>query len=133
MDLSKLPLFALIGRKMGWLAERQKVLAENVANADTPGFKARDLKAMDFASLAADAARLAPAATDRQHLAHRASASAAAVVKGRPVETTLSGNTVSLEAEMMKVSETAMDYQLISNIYRKQLDMIRAAIGRGQS
>src|SRR5690349_5580690 len=55
MDFSKLPLFSMISQRIGWLSERQKVLAENVANADTPNYKARDLKPQDFAALASAA------------------------------------------------------------------------------
>ena len=49
------------------------------------------------------------------------------------VETTASGNSVSLDAEMTKVAETAMDYQLITNLYRKQIGLIRTVVGRNQS
>jgi flagellar basal-body rod protein FlgB len=132
MDVSKIPLFSLISQRIGWLSERQKVLAENVANADTPDYKARDLKPMDFAAMAGSAGlRLAPAATNERHLDGRAGGSKVAAVKDGKAEQTLSGNSVSLESEMMKVAETAMDYQLITNLYRKQIGLIKAVIGRG--
>lgn len=137
MDLSKLPLFSMISQRIGWLSERQKVLAENVANADTPNYKARDLKALDFEALARAAGsggRLTPVATDERHFDTRASGSTRnALVKDAKAEATLSGNTVSIEEEMMKVAETAMDYQLVTNLYRKQIGLIKAVIGRGQS
>lgn len=135
MDFSKLPLFSLISQRMGWLSDRQKVLAENVANADTPGYIARDLKPVDFAALAnAASVRLQQTATDPRHIDARAgSGPKAAVMKDRKAETTLSGNTVSIEQEMMKVADTAMDYQLITSLYRKQIGLIKAVIGRQQS
>jgi flagellar basal-body rod protein FlgB len=136
MDFSKLPLFSMISQRIGWLSERQKVLAENVANADTPNYKARDLKPQDFAAMAGAAGaggRLVPAATDSRHFDTRAGGrSNTAQTKDSKAESTLSGNTVSLESEMMKVAETAMDYQLITNLYRKQIGLIKAVIGRGQ-
>lgn len=136
MDFSKLPLFSLISQRIGWLSEREKVLAENVANADTPNYKARDLKPQDFASMmsaAGTSGRLMPVATDARHFDTRVGGSSKnAAVKDAKAEATLSGNTVSLESEMMKVAETAMDYQLITNLYRKQIGLIKAAIGRGQ-
>jgi flagellar basal-body rod protein FlgB len=52
--------------------------------------------------------------------------------KPRPAETTLSGNSVQLDTEMIKVSDTAIDYQMTTNIYRRQLAMLRTAIGRTQ-
>jgi flagellar basal-body rod protein FlgB len=135
MNPSNLPLFSLIAQRMGWLSERHKVLAENVANVDTPNYKARDVKPVDFASLASKAgARLGPAVTDPRHIEPRATASTKVVAtKDGKAEATLSGNTVSIEAELMKVAETAMDYQLITNLYRKQIGMLKAVIGRAQS
>lgn len=135
MDFGKLPLFSLISQRMGWLSDRQKVLAENVANADTPGYIARDLKPVDFAALAkAAGARLQQTVTDPRHIDARVgSGPQAAVVKDKKAETTLSGNTVSIEQEMMKVADTAMDYQLITSLYRKQVGLIKAVIGRQQS
>ena len=44
MDLNKIPVMDAIVKKMNWLNRRQRVIAENVANADTPGYLARDLK-----------------------------------------------------------------------------------------
>jgi flagellar basal-body rod protein FlgB len=135
MDFSKLPLFSLISQRMGWLSDRHKVLAENVANADTPGYVARDLKPVDFAALAnAATARLHQSVTDPRHLdASGGAARKPAEVKDKKAEATLSGNTVSIEQEMMKVADTAMDYQLITNLYRKQIGLIKTAIGRPQS
>ena len=51
MDLNKLPLFAMATKRMGWLAKRQEVLSQNVANADTPNFVPHDLKAQDFRAM----------------------------------------------------------------------------------
>jgi flagellar basal-body rod protein FlgB len=135
MDLSKLPLFSMISQRVGWLSERQKVLAENVANVDTPGYQSRDLKPLNFEALArAAGGRLAPAATDRRHFDTPSPGSTRnALLKDPKAEATLSGNTVSLEEELMKVAETAMDYQLITNLYRKQIGLIKAVIGRGQT
>lgn len=135
MNLTNLPLFSLISQRMGWLSERQKVIAENVANVDTPNYKARDLKPVDFAALAGVAGgRLGQSITDPRHIDPRGGNSAkAAAVKNAKAEATLSGNTVSVESEMMKVADTAMDYQLITNLYRKQIGMLKAVIGRSQS
>jgi flagellar basal-body rod protein FlgB len=135
MNPSNLPLFSLISQRMGWLSERHKVLAENVANVDTPNYKARDVKPVDFAALASRAgARLGPAVTDPRHIEPQGAGSAKAVTtKDAKAEATLSGNTVSIEQELMKVADTAMDYQLITNLYRKQIGMLKAVIGRSQS
>ncbi len=135
MDFSKLPLFSLISQRMGWLTDRQKILAENVANADTPGYIARDLKPVDFAALANAAGRgLQQSVTDPRHIgASAGSATRSPVTEDKKAEATLSGNTVSVEQEMMKVADTALDYQLVTTLYRKQVGLIKAVIGRPQS
>ena len=48
MELTNLPVFGLIRQRMNWLNQRQEVIAQNVANADTPDYRAQDLKAFDF-------------------------------------------------------------------------------------
>ncbi|MCZ6482323.1 MAG: flagellar basal body rod protein FlgB [Alphaproteobacteria bacterium] len=133
MDLTKLPLFTLMAKRLSWLGERQQVLANNVANADTPGYRARDLKALSFKKvLGGEGAKLGMAATNAAHLAGQSRKPAAnAVEKTDSHEIVISGNSVSLEEEMMKVGKTMMDYQLTINLYRKHLSMIKTALGRG--
>jgi flagellar basal-body rod protein FlgB len=131
MDLSSIPLLQAINKKMSWLGERQQVLAQNVANADTPDYVAQDLKPLDFKSLLRhSAAKLHLVTTDAQHIATPrhggGSFRARAVGDG---ERTLTGNNVDLEAEMMKVSETASDYQLATDLYRRQLTLFRTVLG----
>ena len=48
LNLPDIPIFSILRERMAWLNQRQSVLSENVANADTPGFVARDLKPLDF-------------------------------------------------------------------------------------
>lgn len=48
-----------------------------------------------------------------------------------PFETTVSGNTVNLEQQMAKIGETQMGYQMVVDLYRKQISMFRTALGRG--
>src|SRR5436305_8423387 len=56
MDIADIPIFAMLRSRMGYLSERQRVIAENVANADTPGFKPHDLKPFSFKARMASAA-----------------------------------------------------------------------------
>ena len=134
MDLNKLPLFSMISQRMNWLGERQKVLAQNVANADTPNYAPRDLKEVDFRRMVSSgggSAKLQPAATDEKHMGGAGGGGAKAnVVKPKPTETTVSGNSVTLEQELMKIADTGMDYQLVTNLYRKQLGLFRTVLGR---
>ena len=133
MDLANLPLFSAITRKMNWLTNRQRVLAENVANVDTPQYKAADLRPLDFrGELAQVQGKLQPVATDPKHLSGTVPVSAAQEqVVTDQADRDISGNTVSIEDEMMKVSETMADYQLMTSLYKKQVGLLKEAIGRG--
>lgn len=124
-------IFGFITERMQWLTQRQRVLAENVANADTPNFKARDLLAPNFS----DELRLAmvtPRMTQPNHIATASNLSGGAqLVKTKTDETSISGNGVDVETEMMKVSSTMMDYQTMTALLKKWQGMLRTAIGRG--
>lgn len=139
MDLNNMPLLAALSKKINWLTARQKVVTENVANADTPGFKASDLRPLDFRKELAEVThsstpKLAPTTTDPRHLVGTESAARLEpVVEKTTTDRDINGNTVSLEDEMMKVSDNASDYQLMTNLYKKQVGLIKTAIGRSGS
>ncbi len=134
MDLSKFQIFAVLTKKMAWLGERQQVLAQNIANADTPGYKPSDLKEIDFGRMARQAAgNLKIRTTNAGHIG------TGLVSKGEfesevtrdTYEVSPSGNAVVLEEQLMKVSKTSMDFQVMTNLYRKHVNMIKTALGRG--
>jgi flagellar basal-body rod protein FlgB len=132
MDFGSIPLFRAMAKRMSWLGERQQVLAQNVANADTPGYVPHDLKQQSFRALLGGSASPTLAATDAQHFTGAARAMGGfAMAPVRRAERTPSGNRVSLEQEVMKVGETATEHHLISSLYRRHMAMIRAALGRG--
>jgi flagellar basal-body rod protein FlgB len=135
MDLGKLTLFKLMGAKMAYLGERQKVLSENIANADTPNYRPSDLKPMDFQSVLRGDQRIRMAATHQVHLAGSGRDSPFKVEKaafGKTFETSPNGNSVVLEEQMLKTADVQTSYQLAANLYSKNLTMLRTAIGRGQ-
>src|SRR5882672_780237 len=108
MDFGQIPLFSLLTNRMSWLSSRQSVLSENVANAATPNYVARDLKPMDFAKvLAGENSGTALATTNVRHIALRGA-------EATPFDQedalgdggTPTGNIVSLEQEMIKLSDT---------------------------
>ncbi len=117
-------VFKAMGQKMAWLAERQKVLAQNIANVDTPKYRPQDVEAADFrSSVSSSAGRMA--VTQPGHIqpsSGGSSGTAKVVAKGKAV---------ILEEQMAKVSETAMDYQLMTNLYRKHMGMLKTSLGRG--
>ncbi len=102
MAVSDLPLVAMLKTRMHWHQTRQKILAENVSNADTPGFQPRDLEAPAFDRDGRAAPRkLAMAQTAAGHLAATATRSGEDPTGARRVATSPSGNAVSLEGEML--------------------------------
>lgn len=129
------PLFQLLSARMGWLSQRQAVLAQNIANADTPNYRPRDLREKDFLHLANGYAgritRIAVAKTDQNHLVGKASAriGLGGQEHRSPYEVSPDGNAVVLEEQTAKAGQTALDHQLASNVYRKYVGMIRTALG----
>jgi flagellar basal-body rod protein FlgB len=135
MDMGQIPLFSLLMNRMSWLSSRQSVLAENVANAATPDYVARDLKPMDFTTMLASQP-LSPtlARTDVRHIAVRATQPAASYAETDALGDggTPTGNIVSLEQEMIKISDTQIQYQTATNLYQKAVSMFRTALGSRQ-
>ena len=125
MAITDLPLFSMLRTRMQWHQERQRVLAENVANSDTPNFQPRDLKPLQFD-------RMQPTLTalglDRTELAHIASSETTSGFGGFGVRST--GTAVNLEDEMIKVAANQMDYQAATTLYTRSLGLIKIAIGK---
>jgi flagellar basal-body rod protein FlgB len=132
MDLTKLTLLRGLQDKMGWLTQRQAVLSQNIANADTPGYSAQDLKPFSFEA-AMKAVPMSTAATQPMHFvkAGAARSSIKSMAERRPFEVAPAGNGVVLEEQVTKATETAIEYQHITNLYRKSVNLLRTAIGRG--
>jgi flagellar basal-body rod protein FlgB len=126
MSVGGLPLFEALKHRMSWHHARQRVLGENVANADTPGFRPMDVKPPVQEKAALRLAMTAPA--------HLSLGGAEAPGSGRAqrFETTPSGNAVNLEDEMMKVAQNNQDYQLAASLYQRSMALMKTAIGRGR-
>lgn len=119
-------LFDLTSRHAQWLTARQAAIAENVSNANTPGYKAGDVAA--FAA-SFDSARLSLVTTDPLHLGAAAVASGSFAVKDAATwEIHHSGNSVSLEQELMKSSEVNADYSLNRSITKAFNRMLLASL-----
>lgn len=137
MNPTNAPLFKLLSTRMGWLAQRQTVLAQNIANADTPDYRPRDLREKDFHRLAKGFAgqpsRLGVARTTADHMVGKIGTTIGlrGEIQQEPYETAPDGNAVILEEQTAKAGKTALDHQLASNIYKKYLGMIKTALGSG--
>ena len=129
MAIGDLTLMETLRTKMQWHQARQRLLAENVANADSPGFRPVDLKPPS-----ADPARagVAVARTSAGHMSLN-TANGGFDGTGAPrFETTPNGNAVNLEDEMLKVAQNQSDYQLAASLYSKGLGLMTIAIGKGR-
>ena len=109
---------------------RQAEIARNVANADTPGYRARDLA--DFASVYSSDRTQTMRSTRAGHLPAPGTGATGRMFVDAGTETAPNGNTVSLETEMMKSAEVRQQHGLALAVYKSSLDMMRAAIGRGR-
>ncbi|MDD3288096.1 MAG: flagellar basal body rod protein FlgB [Alphaproteobacteria bacterium] len=124
-------IISLMSDKMAYLGQRQAVLAQNIANSDTPGYKAKDLTPFTFN----DAMREASSGmmvTNQNHITPGEMTSGPnsgfKLMKG--YETMPSGNSVDLEQQAMQVSKTAIEYQAVSAVYKKMTGWFRLALGR---
>jgi flagellar basal-body rod protein FlgB len=145
MTLDDIPLFSVLKSRLGYLSEQQRLISANVANADTPGYTPKDLEPFQAKLNAAHSigAPLAMTATSGSHLlggpSSQAAGGSAAQWKAKDApdsETTLNGNQVVLEEQMMKLTDARMNYDTVIGLYQKSLSMIQLAIrtpGKGSS
>ena len=133
MAVTDLPLFSMLKTRMRWLEERQKLLAENVANANTPNYRARDLKQLDFRTELEASLSSQPnlAVTQPGHIGGATGARSFDQNPAGGFETTPSQNSVVLEDEMMKVAQTQLDHQTAISLYQRSIGMIKTALGKG--
>ncbi|MEE8231243.1 MAG: flagellar basal body protein [Qipengyuania citrea] len=136
MDPGKTTLFRGFRAQLDWAVNRQQVLAQNVANADTPNYRALDIKRPQFKDFLQN--RPGPvklAVTHVNHIAGVAGRSAdrlRAVREPDRVEVAPSGSAVDLEAQMLKVRDTAGTYSLVLNLMRKHAMFLKLSVRRGR-
>ncbi len=132
MPITDLPIFSMLRTRMHWHQERQKLLSENVANADTPKFKPRDLTPPNLDTMRPTVAPLALARTAPGHLASIGGDGSEQFQLDHhgDFETRPAGNAVNLEDEMLKVAENQMDYQTATALYTRGLGLIKTALGK---
>jgi flagellar basal-body rod protein FlgB len=128
MPLTDIPILSMLRTRMQWHQERQRVLAENVANSDTPHYQARDLAAPNFERML-QAASVGLTRTDPGHIAV-SGASPFAEDKTSHYEIRPRGNAVSHEEEMLKLAGNQMDYDATVSLYTHSIALIKTALGR---
>ena len=131
MAISDLAIFSMLRTRMNWHQERQRLLAENVANADTPNYRPRDLAPLDFGKQVQQASgQLRLALTSPAHLSSPSAAGAFATERPAKYDVRPAGNAVNLEDEMMKVAANQMDHQAAISLYSRSMGLLKTAIGK---
>jgi len=130
MPISDIPILSMLRTRMQWHQARQEVLAENVANADTPNYHAKDLAPPDF-QRELTAASLQLARTEPGHIGGGGGGAQFATDATARYDVRPRGNSVTHEDEMMKVAGNQMDFEAVSSLYTHSLALIKLAIGKG--
>ena len=133
MSITEIPLFSALKSKMSWLQARQTVLAENVANADTPGYRSHTIEefALPEANRTGAPARVSPFRTSPLHLAGLTDSTSPWDSDDTDTyEIEPSGNSVVIEEEMMRLAETQLDYQMATGLYSRGIGLLKTALGR---
>ena len=133
--LGDLKFLSALREQMHWHSARQGVLAENIANADTPGYRGRDLARIDHEQRfrVQRSGGLEAARTHSSHIQAASLGGAAAgfeSARAGSFEITPEGNSVVLEEQMMEMTANQLDYQTAATLYQKSIGLIRSAIGR---
>ena len=146
MDLQNLTLYKMGEEKMRWLAQRQSVLAHNIANADTPKFMPSDVKPLTFKEFVGETkgvtmTRTNPAhrtrasgetqivRTNENHLSPLPEGKARVRPTRRPFETSIDKNGVILEEQMAKVDETRTQHEQVTALFKKNASLLGTALG----
>lgn len=124
MDATDIDLFRLAEQRLAWVDRRQQLLAQNVANANTPGFQARDLAPFEVALSAPLLAQ-----TSVRHLPGSVGGSSDG--KATLAARSPNGNAVSIEDQLGRVADTAGIQELVLNLHHRYQAMFRTALGRG--
>lgn len=130
MDLGNTPFFGMLRQRLDHLSERQRLIAENIANASTPGYRPRDLDTSGFENaLAATASGsgMTLARTNPGHMAPGGGSASVNIVTRNDSETTIDGNAVVLEEQMARAAETRMNFETGIALYQKGLELVRMA------
>lgn len=134
MTTQNIGLFKAIGAKMDYLDQRQRVIAQNIANADTPSYQPKDLLPVDFGKVLKSVTNEPIVRPDTTNALHMPSPNHIDDPKNREqkkvYEEAPYGNSVVLEEQMVRSARNQMDYGLMTNLYQKNVSMIRTALGR---
>lgn len=131
MDLANTPFFGMLRARLDQLSERQRLIAENIANASTPGYRPRDIDTAGFERMLAGAAGgrggVTLVRTNPGHMGGGGGSGATQIVTRDDSETTIDGNAVVLEEQMARAADTRMQFETGIALYQKGLELVRMA------
>ncbi len=139
MATENLTLFKGLAAKMSYLHQRQGLISQNIANADTPGYMPQDVSGVDFSSIVDAVSRSNDAKStsnvslrkaEGQNLSLSSGADLTGRIQRQTYETAPSGNAVIMEEQLINAQKTMMDYNMMTNLYQKNMSMMKQAIGR---
>jgi flagellar basal-body rod protein FlgB len=133
MTIENLALFKAVGAKMKYLNVRQQVLAQNIANADTAGYVPKDLSEVDFGRVLSKVSGQSTMRVETSSSGHMTAKETMGSIKSGDqrvaYEATPSGNAVNIEEQLVKSNQVQMDYTMMLNLMKKQVGMMKTAIG----
>ena len=121
---------SVLSQAMSLRTQRHQVLASNIANADTPNYKARDFSfesAMQNV-MAAHGGSVSLAKSSGGHIAGNALSGPAALKYRTETQSAVDGNTVDMDVERTQISENAIQYQVISQLISEKVKGMRSAL-----
>lgn len=133
----KLTVMDMATRQMDWLAQRTEVVAQNIANADTPGYTPKDLKPLDFKGMVAETEgaggglvtpTVTAVATDPRHIVPQSATPPNTVTQSTIIEASPDGNAVDVENQSRKLGDAKIAFQTAASLYAKQVSLLKLAI-----
>jgi flagellar basal-body rod protein FlgB len=138
MNLNNLKLFHAMKENMDWLSQRQRLIAQNISNSDTPNYEVKDLKALDFRKVINELngrslhdgtkAMTLTLTNEAQIKGTIASGGFKSQRINKEYETTITGNGVKLEDQAFKMSQTSDAYKLSTELYKKYTNLMKMAV-----
>ena len=136
MTTENIGLFKAMNAKMAYLQQRQKVISQNISNADTPGYKPSDMSELNFGSTLDNVTKnsgikkVTMESTNPNHLSPSGNMSARVEKSKVTYDIKPDKNAVDVEEQMIKSSDVQMNYNLMLNVYTNNMDMVRMSLGK---
>lgn len=135
MTTQNLALFKAIGAKMDFLNQRQRVISQNVSNADTPGYQPQDVMPVDFSKVLKNVTERGTGSVSLEttNNAHMPPPNKINEPRSDEQKETYEvapvGNAVIMEEQLINANQNVADYNLMTNLLQKNVNMIRTSLG----